>query len=220
MKLENCKNYTEKDDLIMKIAVLIRQKGINILKIDDFTKYMDISKATFYKYFKDKNDVVDYFVEKYIENSIDFNEYDDNTLLSKDLYFIIFQKILYQFTVGSQLFLNDIKELYTELWEKIQLSIFKRNENIVKIYKNSIEAKILENVNPNLLVLQDEVFFSQITQNNFLVIRNLTIQQAIGDYFYLRVNQLFIEKENRDKLLKKYNEEPSSLVNCLSLSML
>lgn len=220
MKLENCKNYTEKDDLIMKIAVLIRQKGINILKIDDFTKYMDISKATFYKYFKDKNDVVDYFVEKYIENSIDFNEYDDNTLLSKDLYFIIFQKILYQFTVGSQLFLNDIKELYTELWEKIQLSIFKRNENIVKIYKNSIEAKILENVNPNLLVLQDEVFFSQITQNNFLVIRNLTIQQAIGDYFYLRVNQLFIEKENRDKLLKKYNEELSSLVNCLSLSML
>ena len=220
MKLENCKNYTEKDDLIMKIAVLIRQKGINILKIDDFTKYMDISKATFYKYFKDKNDVVDYFVEKYIENSIDFNEYDDNTLLSKDLYFIIFQKILYQFTVGSQLFLNGIKELYTELWEKIQLSIFKRNENIVKIYKNSIEAKILENVNPNLLVLQDEVFFSQITQNNFLVIRNLTIQQAIGDYFYLRVNQLFIEKENRDKLLKKYNEELSSLVNCLSLSML
>ena len=100
------------------------------------------------------------------------------------------------------------------------MSIFKRNENIVKIYQNSIEAKILENVNPNLLVLQDEVFFSQITQNNFLVTRNLTIQQAIEDYFYLRVNQLFIEKEKKNILLKKYDEQLSSLINCLSLSML
>ena len=220
MKIESCKNYNEKDDLIMKIAVVVRQKGVNSLKIDDFTKYMDISKATFYKYFKDKNDVVNCFVEKYIESSINFNEYEDNTLLDKDLYFLIFQKILYQFTVGSQIFLNDIKELYSDLWEKIQLSIFKRNENIVKIYQNSIEAKILENVNPNLLVLQDEVFFSQITQNNFLVTRNLTIQQAIEDYFYLRVNQLFIEKEKKNILLKKYDEQLSSLINCLSLSML
>ena len=220
MKLESCKNYTEKDDLMIKIAVVVRQRGVNILKIDDFTKYMDISKATFYKYFKDKNDVVNCFVEKYIESSINFNEYEDNTLLDKDLYCLIFQKILYQFTVGSQIFLNDIKELYSDLWEKIQLSIFKRNENIVKIYQNSIEAKILENVNPNLLVLQDEVFFSQITQNNFLVTRNLTIQQAIEDYFYLRVNQLFIEKEKKNILLKKYDEQLSSLINCLSLSML
>ena len=179
MKIESCKNYNEKDDLIMKIAVVVRQKGVNSLKIDDFTKYMDISKATFYKYFKDKNDVINSFVEKYIENSINFNECNSISLLNKDLYFIIFQKILYQFTVGSQIFLNDIKELYTDLWEKIQLSIFKRNENIVKIYQNSIEAKILENVNPHLLVLQDEVFFSQITQNNFLVTRNLTIQQMM-----------------------------------------
>ena len=220
MKIESCKNYNEKDDLIMKIAVVVRQKGVNSLKIDDFTKYMDISKATFYKYFKDKNDVINSFVEKYIENSINFNECNSISLLNKDLYFIIFQKILYQFTVGSQIFLNDIKELYTDLWEKIQLSIFKRNENIVKIYQNSIEAKILENVNPHLLVLQDEVFFSQITQNNFLVTRNLTIQQAIEDYFYLRINQLFIEKEDKISLLQKYNEQLSSLVNCLRLSML
>lgn len=220
MKIESCKNYNEKDDLIMKIAVVVRQRGVNSLKIDDFTKYMDISKATFYKYFKDKNDVINSFVEKYIENSINFNECNSISLLNKDLYFIIFQKILYQFTVGSQIFLNDIKELYTDLWEKIQLSIFKRNENIVKIYQNSIEAKILENVNPHLLVLQDEVFFSQITQNNFLVTRNLTIQQAIEDYFYLRINQLFIEKEDKISLLQKYNEQLSSLVNCLSLSML
>ena len=220
MKIEICKNYNEKDDLIMKIAVVVRQKGVNSLKIDDFTKYMDISKATFYKYFKDKNDVINSFVEKYIENSINFNECNSISLLNKDLYFIIFQKILYQFTVGSQIFLNDIKELYTDLWEKIQLSIFKRNENIVKIYQNSIEAKILENVNPHLLVLQDEVFFSQITQNNFLVTRNLTIQQAIEDYFYLRINQLFIEKEDKISLLQKYNEQLSSLINCLSLSML
>ena len=220
MKIESCKNYNEKDDLIMKIAVVVRQKGVNSLKIDDFTKYMDISKATFYKYFKDKNDVINSFVEKYIENSINFNECNSISLLNKDLYFIIFQKILYQFTVGSQIFLNDIKELYTDLWEKIQLSIFKRNENIVKIYQNSIEAKILENVNPHLLVLQDEVFFSQITQNNFLVTRNLTIQQAIEDYFYLRINQLFIEKEDKISLLQKYNEQLSSLTNCLSLSML
>ena len=137
MKLESCKNYTEKDDLMIKIAVVVRQRGVNILKIDDFTKYMDISKATFYKYFKDKNDVVNCFVEKYIESSINFNEYEDNTLLDKDLYFLIFQKILYQFTVGSQIFLNDIKELYSDLWEKIQLSIFKRNENIVKNKSNN-----------------------------------------------------------------------------------
>ena len=220
MKIESCKNYNEKDDLIMKIAVVVRQKGVNSLKIDDFTKYMDISKATFYKYFKDKNDVINSFVEKYIENSINFNECNSISLLNKDLYFIIFQKILYQFTVGSQIFLNDIKELYTDLWEKIQLSIFKRNENIVKIYQNSIEAKILENVNPHLLVLQDEVFFSQITQNNFLVTRNLTIQQAIEDYFYLRINQLFIEKEEKISFLQKFSEQLSSLVNCLSLSML
>ena len=33
MKLESCKNYTEKDDLMIKIAVVVRQRGVNILKI-------------------------------------------------------------------------------------------------------------------------------------------------------------------------------------------
>ena len=89
MKMESCKNYNEKNDLIMKIAVVVRQRGVNSLKIDDFTKYMDISKATFYKYFKDKNDVINSFVEKYIENSINFNECNSISLLNKDLYFII-----------------------------------------------------------------------------------------------------------------------------------
>ena len=97
-----------------------------------------------------------------------------------------------------------------------QTLIIEAKENFIKDF----EAKILENVNPHLLVLQDEVFFSQITQNNFLVTRNLTIQQAIEDYFYLRINQLFIEKEDKISLLQKYNEQLSSLINCLSLSML
>ena len=181
---------------------------------------MDISKATFYKYFKDKNDVVNCFVNRFIRDFIDFAEYSDKTLLDKDLYYTIFQKILFQHTFGSQLFFNDIKELYSDLWEKIQLAIIKRNENIIKIYKNSIEAKILEDVNPNLLVIQDEVFFSQITQNNFLITRNITIQQVINDYFTLRVNQIFIEKEDKNSLLKKYNENLSSLIRYLSLSLL
>ena len=71
--LFNADGYDEKSKLILKISSIIREQGFAQMKIDDFTKYMDISKATFYKHFQSKDEVVECYVRLFIKDFIDRN---------------------------------------------------------------------------------------------------------------------------------------------------
>lgn len=221
MNTSNKKNNIEieRDNLIIKTGTIIRQKGTAALKIEDFTKYMDISKATFYKYFKSKDEVIAHFTDKYIRDFINFEDLaeDNNMVIDEELYLKIFSKMLFQYIFSSQRFLTDIKELYAELWEKIHLAIIRRNEILSQLYENSIEKGILKKANPNLLIIQDEVFFSQITQASFLISRNITVKQAVIDYYFLRVEQIFSEKKEDFSLSKENEEKLTSVMRYLSL---
>ena len=216
------RNNDQKSKLIIKLSSIIKQNGVSQLKIDDITKYMDISKATFYKYFESKDDVIEHFVKLFVEDFIDLDNTinTENTLVDGQLYLTIFQKMLMQSIFGSQVFLNDIKYLYPELWEYIQLAIIKRNEILAQVYSYSMEGNILKKVNPGLLIIQDEIFFYQITQANFLVSRNISVKEAIIDYFELRVTQIFQNESSILPISKVIEESLQFLMQRLSLSSL
>lgn len=189
---------SEIDKLIIKISPIIRQNGVSALKIDDFTKYMDISKSTFYKYFDSKDDVIEKYVMLYIRDFIQLNEtiFTETDTLDSNKYLLIFQKLLMQAIYGSVNFLSDIKNSYPNLWELIQLEIMKRSEQLEEIYQIAITNGILREVDSRLLTFQDEIFFEKITQPAFLVSRSISIEFAVRNYFEMRLKQLFVRSED------------------------
>ena len=215
--LFNADGYDEKSKLILKISSIIREQGFAQMKIDDFTKYMDISKATFYKHFQSKDEVVECYVRLFIKDFIDFIDIDENISIDIDFYIKLLKKLLLHFIYASQVFLTDIRELYSELWKEMQFSILKRNKLLIKIFENSIEKNIIRKVNPRLLIAQEEIYFSEITRNSFLVSRGITAEEAISDYFILRINQLFVNPDKLLPLSEKTVEQLQFLIQYLSL---
>jgi AcrR family transcriptional regulator len=52
------KRLENSQKLLTKIIPVLRTKSISSLRMDDIAKYMDISKATLYKYFSSKEEII------------------------------------------------------------------------------------------------------------------------------------------------------------------
>ncbi|GJM78516.1 hypothetical protein HMSSN139_10120 [Paenibacillus sp. HMSSN-139] len=59
-----------KSKMLKKLAAVTKKEGFQSLRMDDIAKAMDVSRATMYKYFSSKDEVVEELVQTY-EDYID-----------------------------------------------------------------------------------------------------------------------------------------------------
>ncbi|WP_258535802.1 TetR/AcrR family transcriptional regulator [Bacillus sp. 03113] len=179
------------DKLILKLMPTVRNGGFQTLRMDDIAKIMDISRATLYKYFPNKEDifhkVTDGFVQYIKEMTTDLpNE--------KSMYATKFQQVFEQ-SVSLALFITDdfLKELqntypfmYEKLWETIQF----REKQLLIFYNEGIHNGVFNEVNGRLLILQDKMLYNMLDLK-YLMKNHWTIEQVLLDFYKLRKIQLF-----------------------------
>ncbi|MFE4708177.1 TetR/AcrR family transcriptional regulator [Peribacillus simplex] len=179
------------DKLILKLMPTVRKSGFQTLRMDDIAKIMDISRATLYKYFPNKEDI-------FYKVTVGFVQYikDMTTDLPKEetLYATEFQQLFEQ-SVSLALFITDdfLKELqntyplmYEKLWEAIQF----REKQLLIFYNEGIQKGVFNKINGRLLNLQDKMLFSMLDLK-YLMKNQWTIEQVLFDFYELRKLQLF-----------------------------
>ncbi len=177
---------------IEKIKPIIRKTKFSQLKIDDIARYMDISKATLYKNFSTKDEIIQVVVAHYI----DYLSEADSIVQDENISFTqrfqkTFEQSLKCVIYVSDLFLNDLKESYPYLFENLEVAQQNRNKNLEAFFKAGMDQGIFNRINAVLFMVQDDAVLRRIMVPSFSIKYDLTLKQALMDFYQLKKNQLF-----------------------------
>src|SRR5579884_39941 len=110
-----------KNKYLTRLQPAIKHSGLSHLKIDDIVRFMGISKATFYKYFSSKEDVIEQgteLVASYFKQAATLISNESSSHLQR------FQNAFTQSLVLAvsfpDTFLLDLKQTYPLLWERVK----------------------------------------------------------------------------------------------------
>ncbi|MBM7702268.1 TetR/AcrR family transcriptional regulator [Metabacillus iocasae] len=186
--------------LIFKLLPVVKKQGISPLRTDDLARYMDISKATMYKYFSSKDDIIQYIVTIYADyiTSIDQTIFEETVPFGERFQKIMEQSLLIAFYISDS-FILDLKHSAPALHEQIVQAQNERNQKLKTFYEEHIQKGIFNNINPNLIVLQDNVLLRKLFEPATLIQSNLTLYQALLDYYVLQKHQV-IHHHYQDEL--------------------
>ncbi|MCX7569411.1 TetR/AcrR family transcriptional regulator [Tumebacillus sp. DT12] len=181
-----------KKKLVAKLLIPIKKNGISHLRTDDIARHMDLSKATLYKYFSSKDEIIELVVELYVMYFVEMNEALEEAADSYVRGFqMAFEKMVLHANYGSEAFWTDLRELYPELMQRVHDGIAVRNRRLRAFYQRGMEAGVFVSLNPDLLILQDELLFGKLVDPQFLMARNLTFRDALFDTYEMRKRLLF-----------------------------
>ncbi|BBI33608.1 TetR/AcrR family transcriptional regulator [Cohnella abietis] len=179
--------------LLKKLINAVMKDGFQHLRMDDIAKHMNVSRATMYKYFSSKEEViagvVQIFVD-YIEKLADRNQEDDERSFG-----IWFQKLFEQ-TVAlvdriTDIFLKDLQAIYPELYDQLRAVLSRREQQALIFYREGKEKGIFNPINERLILLQDDLLLREIINVKYLLQNQISIEQVLYDYYNLKKIQLF-----------------------------
>ncbi|MGG2014415.1 TetR/AcrR family transcriptional regulator [Bacillus sp. S10(2024)] len=192
----NVDNQVEmKKKLIFKLLPVVKKHGISSLRTDDIARYMDISKATMYKYFSSKEEIIQYIVKIYAEyiTSIDQIIFEVTVPFGERFQKTFEQSLLIAFYI-SDTFLSDLKHNAPVLYEQIIQAQNERNTKLKKFYEEHIDTEVFNDINPALILLQDDILLRKLFEPTILIQNNMTLYQALFDYYVLKKQQIIHHK--------------------------
>ncbi|MGN7413170.1 TetR/AcrR family transcriptional regulator [Paenibacillus sp. SAF-068] len=180
------------DQYLNKIKPVIRRTRFSQLKIDDIAKHMDISKVTLYKHFSSKDEII----EQVVEYGIQYLQQADTVVNDDSVSYIDrFQKTFLESLIGviyiSDLFLQDLKEFYPRLFEKISIAQQNRIKNLQSFYQSGMDMKIFNRMHAALSLVQDDATLRRIMEPTFSIQwYDLTLKQAVMEFYRMKQYQV------------------------------
>jgi AcrR family transcriptional regulator len=176
---------------IEKAKPFISKQRFSQLKIDELVKHMDISKATFYKYFTTKEDVLDLFIDgciNYLDHSASIIVNEDSPITKR------FQKT-YEQSLKSVIYVSDellmdLGEKYPHHFSKLNVAQQKRNTHLQTFFQEGIKKGQFRPINTTLFMLQDEAVIRKIMHPSFSIQYDITVKNALFDFYLLKKYQL------------------------------
>ncbi|MGB0916480.1 MAG: TetR/AcrR family transcriptional regulator, partial [Flavobacteriales bacterium] len=184
---ERIKDPKKREAWIDILAPHFLEKGIREVPLDEVVLLLKKSKATVYKHFESHHEIVSLVIARKLENLQHFAPIlQDETKPYQDRYVLAVAYISKHLGDVSNAFLSDLKGIYPDLWELINgFKIVALNE-LRTFYVNGVLDKVFEDLNPDLMVLSDELFFDALTNPEYLTSKGLNLQAAFESYFRMR----------------------------------
>lgn len=180
------------DQYINKIKPVIRKTRFSQLKIDDIAKFMDISKVTLYKHFSSKDEIIEQVVEyeeKYLQQA-DTLVSDDSVSYAERFQHTFLQSLICVIYL-SDLFLQDLKEFYPQLFDRLVIAQQNRNKNLQAFFESGMDRNVFNRLNAVLSLVQDDAVLRRIMEPTFSIQwYDLTLKQAIMEFYKIKKYQL------------------------------
>lgn len=175
---------------LTRLLPVIKHRGLSHMKIDDIVRSMDISKATFYKHFSSKEEVIERVVDMVVGYLSDASTLiGDESAPYPQRFQNAFAQSLLIASYLSEVFLLDLKQAFPPLWERIKQAQQKRQRQLQQFYEQGIAAGAFQSISPVLAILQDELLLRNIMDPVFLMEHDLTLRKLLYDYYELQKYQ-------------------------------
>lgn len=187
-------NDEKKKRWIKKSIQLFQLSGLNKVTMDEFAKRLEVSKATIYNHFKSRDEIIEMAVSYKIDEINKFKDF----FVDKDLDFLekYYKGIKYyteQLSDVSHILLKDIKNLYPEMWQDVQVFQGKSSKVLYEYYTKGKQLGYFKDINIDMLVISDKWFFETVLHTNFLLEKNLDAETAFDEYFKMKFKGLLTD---------------------------
>ncbi|MGG6311868.1 TetR/AcrR family transcriptional regulator [Paenibacillus macerans] len=199
------KPYDAKTKLLKKLIKSVIREGFQNLRMDDIAKHMDVSRATMYKHFSSKEDVISGVVGIIIDYIEQLEAYRND---EEEEYFGIRFQQLFEQSVSlieyiTDSFTKDLQVAFPELHSTLIEALQKRDQQSLQFYRLGKELGIFNPINETFILVQDVVLLREITSVKYLLANQITIKDALYDYYQFKKIQLF--KADKHDLLDDSN---------------
>lgn len=178
---------------IVELMPVYMKNGLRKFTMDDISMKLGVSKATIYKHFSSQTEILEAVVNQKI---LEIASYEADTMdldrPYKQRYKNAIRRASIQLAGISNQFLLDLREMYPEQWEKIQALQYFAAERAKAFYQEGIDKGFLHNsFDPAWLATTDKIFLIGLSNPQFLIENNLTLQKAVEDYFLMKSKGIF-----------------------------
>ncbi|MFB5762722.1 TetR/AcrR family transcriptional regulator [Paenibacillus medicaginis] len=185
------KKYKTRAKLIIKLLPYLRKNGLQSVRMDEIAKVMEISRATLYKYFSTKEEIIGFIVDAFIEY---MNEETFYPLETDQSFGTRFQQI-FELSVSlteyfTDIFLQELEASYPDWYDRLNEAMKQREQLVLAFYEEGIQKGIFNDINGKLLIKQDELLRGMFNVK-YLMTNQITVQQILVDYYNLKKIQLF-----------------------------
>lgn len=178
--------------LIVKLFPYVRKHGFQSVRMDEIAKIMDVSRATLYKYFSTKEEIIGYVVSsfvEYINDLIVVGPLDTDQRFGTRFQQIFEQSVLLVEFI-TDVFLKELENSYPESYDRLREAMKQREQQVLAFYDEGMRKGIFNEINGKLLIMQDELLRS-LFDVKYLMMNELTVYQVLYDYYKLKKIQLF-----------------------------
>lgn len=188
---------------VKKIINVIRTQGFLSLTIQDIAHLMNMSRASLYNYFSSKEDIVMELTNFCITYIHEAGQTISNEELSYPLRLQkVFEQAVFSAFYSSDIYLTDLKRSCTHLYEKKMQSRKVQLSTLHSFYRRGMNEGIFNELNPALIIMQDETVLKRLANSPFLMEEELSLKKALCDYYEAKKCQVL-----RPQFLKSTNNE-------------
>ncbi len=177
------------------LSPIFLERGLRQFPMDRVAAELGVSKATLYKYFRSREEILDLALEmKLTEIRRYQTKLSDPDLPYLERFLEALRITSAELSSISTVFLSDLKSTYPQVWKRVQRFIDEALAVLRIYYEEGITRGELVPVHPAVLVITDELFFSKLSDPDFLRQRGLDLSQALESYFLLKFGGMIPQK--------------------------
>ncbi|CQR54295.1 TetR/AcrR family transcriptional regulator [Paenibacillus riograndensis] len=184
------KQHQMRQKLTNRLLLHVRKNGFQGLKMDEISKIMDISRATLYKYFSTKEDIITFIVSAFVEYIHEIIEDSDSDQLFVQRFQQTFEQTILLKEYITDIFLRELENSYPENYERLKEAMKQREDQELAFYDEGIKEGFFNKIDGRLIIMQDEIL-SNVLDVKYLMENHLTVYQVLFDYYTLKKFQLF-----------------------------
>lgn len=201
--------FDKREKLVMRLMPYVQKHGFSTLKMDEAAKYMDISKATMYKYFASKDEIAECIIDK-------FAMFVSNQMLSEappalspeplsrpsaeelkyynESFAQAFKLTIKLSFYLTDVLLQDLSATYPNLSAKLAQAVELCKSKLADYFDSGIQLGVFFPINTRIYLTQVDLVFRKLWDPKWLMLHNLTLKQALMDFYKMMKHQVFYEK--------------------------
>jgi len=214
-----------RSDYLARVMPLFVEKGMSAHSMDAIAQYLEISKATFYRHFRSRDELFALFIDNLVEKILSARFFLRNKNLAfEERYLLTFAAILNELGGIGFLLLSDLKHNLPDLWDRIRETYAVWENELHDFFKEGIETGYVHPVHPGILAHMLILFLRELMTPEYLKSLKMTLAEAFLETFKIQIRSVvrspgfsFDEIEQRmrtmfpelERLFKSYGALPS-----------
>lgn len=179
------RQHQMRQKLTNRLSAHVRKYGFQSLKMDEISRIMDVSRATLYKYFSTKEDIITFLVSASIEYIHEIIEDSDADQVFVQRFQQTFEQTIILKEFITDIFLRDLESSYPETYESLKEAMKQRVDQELAFYDEGIKSGVFNKIEGRLIVMQDEIL-NNVLDVKYLMENQLTVYQVLFDYYNLK----------------------------------